>query len=131
MYSAFCVISTTIICFFARKILSRTWPGADYSTLTVWKKCKPFKTFQTGSRGSSFTQQEIYRKVSLIAIPRTFGVKGRRSTAAQATVQTTTLQHIGHNKKFQCTTRQTSREERLAKAEAPSEASLLLASRRE
>lgn len=131
MFSASCVILATVICCFALKILSRTWPGADYSTLTVWKKCEPFKTFQTERRDSSFTQQEVYRKVSLIAIPGTFSVKGRRSTAAQATVQTTTLQHIQHNKKFQCATRQTSREERLAKAEAPSEASLLLASSRE
>lgn len=37
MYSAFWVILATIFFFFALKILSQTWPSADYNTPTVWK----------------------------------------------------------------------------------------------
>lgn len=75
------------------------------------------------------TQYEVYRKVSPIAVTVVaHSAQGQRGTAAQTA---TTLRLVQDSQNFADVCRHTSKVEKLENAEAPSEASLLLASMRE
>lgn len=98
-------------------------------------KCQLSLTFQTESRGLQFDQYEIHRTVSFQiqgarSVKKTLHMPWQKTMWQQPTICSTVRQRqtslMSINNGLQ-----TSREERLAKAEAPSEASLLLASRKE